>query len=57
MTIRQALFCGVTTLISIIGALALMAVAVDLVSIPNPAELIGAHRDRVPHSHTIVATR
>jgi hypothetical protein len=40
MTIRQACFCGFTAVIALTGALVLMAVALDVVSVPTPMEVI-----------------
>jgi hypothetical protein len=40
MTYRQLYFCCFTAVISIIGAGVLMAIALDIVSVPGPVEIV-----------------
>jgi hypothetical protein len=40
MTIRQVWFCGITALISLVGSIVLMAVALDVASMPDAKAVV-----------------
>lgn len=54
MTIRQLYFCAFTFTFALVGSILLLAVVMDIVSLPNPG-LVTVHYVHTMHVHRDVA--